>query len=136
VRLGGAALAAHLTPGHAPGSTTWTWSECVDGHCLHFVYADSLSAISAPGFHFLAADGHADLSAGFRKSIHTLAALPCDILITVHPDRSGMPAKLGRLAAGAAVNPFVDPHACERYARESEAALDARIEEERHSGGR
>ena len=28
LRVGALALTAHLTPGHTPGSTTWSWQSC------------------------------------------------------------------------------------------------------------
>src|SRR5579862_7663013 len=71
------------TPGHTPGSTSWTWMSCEGAHCLHMVYADSLSAVSAPKFRF---SDHPRYLAGFRRSIAVVAALPCDILLTPHPD--------------------------------------------------
>ena len=131
LELGDARLVAHFTPGHTPGGTTWTWRECVEGRCLDIVYADSLNAISAPGFHFLADAQHGDLTAAFRRSIETVAALPCDILISAHPEQSGLPEKFHRLDAAGAVNPFVDPGACHRYADAAETLLDSRIEQER-----
>lgn len=131
LRLGATSITAHFTPGHTPGSTTWTWIACAGARCLDVVYADSLNAVSAPGFHFLADADHPDLTEQFRKSIRAVGALPCDILITVHPDQAGIPAKLRRLSSGATANPFIDPQACHAYAREAEANLDVRIEEEK-----
>ena len=131
LHLGHVSVAAHFTPGHTPGSTTWTWTDCVDGRCLHIVYADSLNAISAPGFHFLADENHPDLTASFRRSIRTVGALPCDILLTVHPDLAGIPHKLEQLQAGATKNPFIDAQACTAYVRDAEARLDSRITEEK-----
>jgi len=130
LHLGDAAITAHFTPGHTPGSTTWTWRDCEAKRCLDIVYADSLNAIAAPGFHYLADTAHLDLTARFRKSIQSVAALPCDILLTVHPDLSDIPNKLERVRHGAAANPFVDPLACHAYAREAEKKLDSRIAEE------
>jgi len=130
LRLGRISVTAHFTPGHTPGGTTWTWNDCEEKRCLSIVYADSLNAIAAPGFHFLGDATHADLTASFRKSIHSVAALQCDILLTVHPDLAGLPQKLAQLRAGAATNPFVDANACRDYARDAEALLDARIIEE------
>ena len=131
VRVGDIAVTAHFTPGHTPGSTTWTWRSCQDGKCLDVVYGDSLNAISSPGFHFLADEKHADLSARFRQSIRTVANLPCDILITVHPEGADVDGKLKRLAAKPAVNPFIDAHACRRYARSAEKLLDERVAQEK-----
>ena len=131
VRVGDIAVSAHFTPGHTPGSTTWTWQSCENGRCLDVVYADSLNPISAPGFHFLADATHADLTAGVRKSIRTVADLPCDILISVHPDIAGVDKKLQQLAAKPAVNPFIDAQACRTYAERADKLLDARIAEEK-----
>lgn len=52
LRLGRVAITAHHTPGHTPGATSWTWQSCEGTRCLDMVYADSLTAISAPGFRF------------------------------------------------------------------------------------
>jgi len=130
LRMGNVSITAHFTPGHTPGSTTWTWRDCADKRCFDIVYADSLNAISAPGFHFRADSDHADLTPGFRASIRKVAALPCDILLTVHPDLADIPQKIAQLRAGAANNPFVDARACQAYAHDAEQRLDARIREE------
>ncbi|HEY0232917.1 MAG TPA: MBL fold metallo-hydrolase, partial [Dokdonella sp.] len=131
VRLGDIAVTAHFTPGHTPGSTTWTWRSCEKGRCLDIVYADSLNPISAPGFHFLADATHADLTPGVRNSIRTVASLPCDILISVHPDIAGVDKKLQQLAAKPTANPFIDAQACHAYADRAGKLLDARIAEEK-----
>ena len=47
VSLGGMAFTAHFTPGHTPGSTSWTWQDQRDGKPLRIAYVDSLSA---PGY--------------------------------------------------------------------------------------
>jgi metallo-beta-lactamase class B len=131
LRLGGVEITAHDTFGHTPGSTSWTWKSCENGRCLNLVYADSLNSISAPGFHYLADATHGDLSARFRASIRKVAALPCDILITAHPDVGGLDRKLQQAQGQAEPNPFVDTQACRAYATRAEAALDARIAEEK-----
>lgn len=129
LRLGGVEITAHDTFGHTPGSTSWTWKSCENGRCVNLVYADSLNSISAPGFHYLADATHGDLSARFRASIRKVAALPCDILITAHPDVSGLDRKLQQ--AQAEPNPFVDAQACRAYAERAQTMLDARIAEEK-----
>jgi metallo-beta-lactamase class B len=135
VRLGALAVTAHFTPGHTPGSTTWTWRSCEKDECLDVVYADSLNAISAPGFHYLADATHADLAGTFRKSIDTVAALPCDILVSVHPEIAGVDRKLERMARKPKENPFVDAQACRNYANTYRDMLDARLEREREETG-
>lgn len=82
VRVGDLAVTAHLIPGHAPGSTAWTWQSCEAATCKNVVYADSISAVSADGFRY---SDDPPRVAAFRKSLDTLAALPCDILMAPHP---------------------------------------------------
>ncbi len=133
MRVGSLAITAHYTPGHTPGSTTWTWRSCEGERCVDLVYADSVSAISAPGFRYLGrGDGPAPADA-FRQSLATIAALPCDILLAPHPGFVGVDDKLEKRKQGAAENPFIDPGACKAYAAGGLAGLERRLNEERAS---
>lgn len=131
VHLGTAAVTAHFTPGHTPGSTSWTWVSCESGRCLDIVYADSITAYAPDTFHFSADTAHGDLTGSFRNSIRAIAGLPCDILISTHPDASGADERLVRLAAGRKPNPMIDARACRRYAAKYESMLDDRIAREK-----
>lgn len=128
VRLGNLAVTAHYTPGHTAGSTSWTWTSCEGRRCLRIAYADSLSAVSAPGYRFL---DHPAYVAGFRRALATVAALPCDILLTPHPDASGFWEKVARRKSPADVAPLIDPQACRDYAADAGKDLDARLAKER-----
>lgn len=130
VRLGPLAIQMHNTAGHTPGSTTWTWQSCVDGKCLNMVYADSISAIAAPGFRFTGDAKTPSRVAQFRKSITTVGELPCDIMITTHPMATDLAGKLKKRAAKPAVDPFLDPQACRVLAANAMKALEARVAEE------
>lgn len=136
VRLGETAIIAHFTPGHTPGSTTWTWRSCENGKCLDVVYSDSISAFASDGFHFLADATHGDLTASFRSSIHTVANLPCDILVSTHPDASGADERLAKLAVRREPNPMIDTQACRRFAADYEKMLDERIAKEKAAPGK
>jgi metallo-beta-lactamase class B len=131
LRLGPLAVTAHLTPGHTPGSTTWSWRSCEGPRCLDVVYGDSLNAISSPGFRFTGDARRPSIEAAFRRSIATVAALPCDVLLTVHPAFVDIAGKLERRRRQPDVNPFVDPGACRAYAADAVKRLDRRIAEER-----
>jgi metallo-beta-lactamase class B len=131
LRVGDLAITAHLTPGHTPGSTTWSWRSCEGSRCLEIVYADSLNAVAAPGFRFTGDATHPSREAAFRRSIATVAALPCDIVIAVHPSFAGMEEKLARRAQKPAVDPFIDPEGCRTYAAGATQRLDARVAEEK-----
>ncbi|WP_257386925.1 subclass B3 metallo-beta-lactamase [Tahibacter caeni] len=131
LRLGTLALTAHYTPGHTPGATTWSWQDCADGKCLNLVYADSLNAVSDDVYRFGGADGNGGIAASFRASIARVAALPCDVLVPVHPGFADFAGKLAQRAQGVTPDPFIDATACRRYAEAASKKLDARLSEER-----
>jgi metallo-beta-lactamase class B len=131
VRVGPLAVTAHYTPGHTPGAITWTWQSCEGTRCVNMVYADSLSAVSAPGFRFTGDAKTPSLEASFRKSIATIEQLPCDVLVTVHPAFVGIDKKLARRKEAPDTNPFVDANSCRAYAASLRKNLEARLAEER-----
>ena len=130
VEIAGLAIQAHDTAGHTPGSTTWTWRSCEGTRCLNMVYADSISAVSAPGFRFTGDATTPSRVEQFRRSIATVAALPCDIVITTHPSATNLDGKLKRRAGKPAVDPLIDPQGCRVLAAAATKQLDARIAEE------
>ena len=136
LRVGDLALTAHLTPGHTPGGTTWTWRSCEGSRCLDVVYADSLNAVSASGFRFTGDAKHPGIEAEFRRSIATVSGLPCDVLLTVHPGFTDVEGKLARLKQEPGSEPFVDPGACSAYAAAALQRLDERVAEERGTKAR
>jgi metallo-beta-lactamase class B len=131
LRVGDLSVTAHVTSGHTPGSTTWTWRSCEGSRCLQIVYGDSLNPVSAPGFRFTGDSTHPSIEATFRRSIATVESLPCDILLTVHPSFAGMDDKLKRRREQPGSEPFVDPAACRVYAADAAKRLEQRIADER-----
>lgn len=131
-RLGATTVTPHYMPGHTPGATSWTWQACEGTTCLNIVYGDSLTSISNGTFRFTGSATQPSIVDSFRTSIHRMAALPCDILVTTHPQSSDFDAKLkGRadkkLAAGAPGDPFVAPDECKALADRSMKQLDERV---------
>jgi metallo-beta-lactamase class B len=90
------------------------------------VYADSLTSVSAPGFKY------GMRLESFRRSIEKVAALPCDIILSPHPQFTQVDEKLKRRSAlhGQGTDPFIDPNGCRTYAASALQQLDARIREE------
>ena len=132
LRVGRVAVTGHFTPGHTPGATTWSWQSCEGPRCLHIVYADSISAVSAPGYRFTA--GNAPTAADrFRDSIAKVEQLPCDILFSTHPSASDMKGKLERRQKSPSPDPFVDSASCRAYAGAAKKRLEQRIAEEQKS---
>ena len=128
LRVGNIAITANFTPGHTPGSTTWTWRSCEGSQCLNLVYADSISAVSAPGFKFTA---QPSLVAQMRRSITRVGELPCDIVVSTHPSATNLDDKIRKRAAQkGGPDPFVD-HGCKALAATAMKGLEARIAEEK-----
>lgn len=131
LRVGALAITARLTPGHTPGSTSWTWRSCEGVLCRDMVYADSLNAVAAPGFRFTGDAGHPSIVDSFRASIAKVAALPCDVILAVHPSFADLDGKLERREQAKGSDPFVDPKGCRTYAAAAATRLDQRVAEER-----
>jgi metallo-beta-lactamase class B len=127
VKLGAIDITAHATPAHTPGSTSWTWTSCEGDRCLDIVYADSLTPVSDDDYRFSDDAAHPGVLDAYRQSIATVGALPCDILLTPHPDASDLWHRLGPDATA----PLVDPGAGRRYAATATKNLDARIAKEK-----
>ena len=130
IRLGDVVVTARATPGHTPGSMSWTWRSCERRRCVDVVFASSLNPISADDYRFTDPE-HAGLVAAFRQSLARVRSLPCGLLLSAHPEPSGGDRKYLGLLAGSRRNPFLDPGACRAYADAAGRALDERLAKER-----
>jgi len=124
LELGNITLTLHETPGHTPGSTSWTWRSCEGEVCRNVAYVDSVTAISDDDYRFSA---HPDYVAAFSAALDRIAALDCDLLITPHPSTSAL---YERLAGDA---PLSASDACALYAERGRKGLETRLEKERQS---
>ncbi len=131
-RLGTIAVTAHLTPGHTPGSTSWSWRSCEGDLCHDLVYADSLTPVSAAGFRF---SEHPAVLADFEMSFAFLEALPCDILITPHPEVAELWDHLEMRQRGVMPDPMINSRACRQLAEQGRERLRQRLVEERAKRG-
>jgi metallo-beta-lactamase class B len=119
--LGPLRLTLHATPGHAKGSTSWSWRSCEDERCHLVAFADSVTAVSRDDYRF---SDHPEYVASFRGALDAIAAIGCDLVITPHPSASTL---YERLAGDA---PLADPAACRNYAAWGREQLDARLARE------
>ena len=111
VALGGATLTAHMTPGHTPGCTSWSWrARGGDGvertiflHCSATVAGQTLVPESYPG-----------MVADFRRTFERVRTIQADVFLANHPEFMAMEALRARQSAGEA-NAFVDPAALGRF---------------------
>jgi metallo-beta-lactamase class B len=129
LRLGDTVVTARATPGHTAGSMSWSWQACEGRRCASVVFGSSLTPMAAEGFNFSDPARAAGLAA-FRRTFVSLRALPCDILLTAHPDHSDGDAKIARLQRQRDPNPFLDPASCRAYADHYAQFLDERLAEE------
>jgi metallo-beta-lactamase class B len=129
LRVGDLALVAHLTPGHTPGGTSWTWLSCSSGGtCQRFVYADSQTPVSADSFSFSRNTTYPTVLQDFEKSFRAIEAFGCDVLVTPHPSASNLWNRLeGKDGAQ-----LVDRTACDRYAANARQNLARRVATERN----
>lgn len=129
LNVGPIAIAGHLTPGHTPGGTSWTWRSCEGSRCLNLVYADSLSPVSSDGFLFSRSEAYPNAAADFERSYAFLDSVACDILITPHPDASELWQRLERRKTDP--NALVNSGACRAYAENGREMLKERLAKER-----
>jgi len=127
LHVGDTTLTPHLTPGHTPGGTSWTWQACEGTVCYNMVYADSLNPISSPGFKFSGKRDYPNALADFERSFAFFETTPCDVLITAHPELSSLWDRLASREKGAKPDPMVDPGACRRYAENGREKLRQRL---------
>lgn len=126
-RVGDLALTPHATLGHTLGSTSWTWQSCEDGQCHAMVYADS---ITAPGFKLVGNPRQPDAVAQFRKTFATIAGLPCEVLMTPHPDASDLLERAAARDAGDA-SQLIDSKSCRHYAATMRKHFETQLKAER-----
>ena len=88
---------------------------------MRIAYADSLSA---PGYQLIGYPRIPRIVEMDTATFELVRALPCDLLLTPHPDASGWtPAD--------AANPHPSPKTCAAYADEMEAKFDAELAKQR-----
>ncbi|HEX8189141.1 MAG TPA: subclass B3 metallo-beta-lactamase [Pyrinomonadaceae bacterium] len=131
LRVGDIRLTAHFTPGHTPGGTSWTWESCEGKRCLSLVYSDSMTPVSAEGFRFSDSREYPGAVRDFEKSFAFLRSTPCDILLTSHPDASGLWQRLEGRLRGDRPDPLVSPDACKDLAGRAAEQLRRRLESEK-----
>ena len=126
VKVGSLIARPHMTPGHTPGGTSWTWKACEGARCLDVVYADSVTPVAADGFQYTSSP----LLKAFDHTFAALETMRCDILLTPHP---GFARVLEKLAAreGGKADAFIDSGACKRYAADGRKNLAARVAREK-----
>jgi len=126
LKLGPLRVTALYTPGHAPGGVSWTWQSVEGGVAAHMVYADSLAASAAKPYRFR---DHPTVRDSLTRSIARIAALPCDILVSAHPEYSDLWGRFDKAATQGHAG-FIDRNACRAYAAKGSARLATTLADE------
>lgn len=107
IRLGPLELTAHVTAGHTPGCTSWSFPVRDDGRELLAVSICSLTLL--PGISLVEPETYPGVRTDFERSFSALRSLPADIFLASHPDWFSMQRKLGERAdARDPAEPFID----------------------------
>jgi metallo-beta-lactamase class B len=119
IHVGPIELTAHVTPGHSPGCTTWSFPVRDGDRTLLVVHACSLTLPPA-----LSLGEYPEIRADFERTFRTLRSLPADIWVTSHAREFGRYRKfLERAKAKNAADPFIDRKGYLRYIDDGEAAF-------------
>lgn len=127
VKLGGAVLTAHLTPGHTKGCTTWTMKVQEGDRSYDVVIVggpwvlDSYKLLNNTAYPAIAAD--------FQKTFRVLRSLPCDIPLGAHGSYFDLETKFGRMKESG-VAAFVDPGGYQKLIADAEQAFKKQLAEQ------
>lgn len=123
VTVGAVTLTAHMTPGHSPGCTSWSFPARENGRehralvfCSGSVAANRLAP--DPQYPGIVAD--------YRRTFERMKSLTVDAYLAPHPEQFGLAEKRPRVGQGTA-NPFVDPTEKNRRIAEFEHAFEAAL---------
>jgi len=134
VRLGGAVLVAHKTPGHTRGCTTWTMRAPLNGRLRDVVIVCSWNV--NPGYRLVDRPGqpasYPGIAADFARSFVIWKGLPCDVFLGAHGDYFAMQAKLAQ--AGAGENVWIDPEGYPAAVAERQQAFKAELKRQQGGG--
>ena len=121
VQLGSLRLQVWFTPGHTPGSMSWTWTDTRGGKATRMALVDSLTL---PGYRLLQSAIYPRIVEEFQRGLAAIREMPCDVLITPHPDISGW--QFDKPAS-----PHPEPLSCTAYADRADANMRKQLEAQR-----
>jgi metallo-beta-lactamase class B len=130
VKLGGAVLVAHLTPGHTKGCTTWTMQVTDRGKTYNVVILGSPNV--NPGYKLVHNTAYPQIAEDYERMWRVLKSLPCDIFLGAHGSYFGLEEKYALMKEGSA-NPFIDPSGYKNYIAQKEQDFRAELAKQKLS---
>jgi metallo-beta-lactamase class B len=131
VKLGGAVLTAHLTPGHTKGCTTWTM-EVKDGAKTRNVVIIGSPNVN-PGYKLVGNTAYPQITEDFERTFQILKSLPCDYFLGAHGNYFDLETKYAKLKAGNSTA-FIDPEGYRNYVADRERAFRRELAKQRAGG--
>jgi metallo-beta-lactamase class B len=128
VTLGGTTLAAHLTPGHTMGTTTWTMKAKERDRTYDVVFVGSATIL--PKVSLTNNPKYPEIAEDYAKTFRALKSLPCDVFLGSHASFFDGLGKAERLRKGAKENPFIDPQGYKDYVARNEKKYQEQIRQE------
>ena len=127
VTLGGVTLVAHASPGHTPGCTTWSMrvadAQVAGGRSLDVVFPCSVTH----GFNRLVGNkAYPGIVADYRATFASMARLPADVVLPMHPEVADVMGRRDRAARGER-DAFVDPGLLRRVVADGRRTFDAQL---------
>jgi metallo-beta-lactamase class B len=134
VTLGGARLTAKRTPGHTPGSTTWTMTADEQGTKYQVVFP--ASAGINPGTRLVTNPSYPGIAGDYAYTLKALAAMTPDIFLGSHTGFFNMEEKRTALFMKKTPHPFVDAAGWRAYVASRQKAFDAYVAKEKAEAGK
>jgi metallo-beta-lactamase class B len=128
VKLGGAVLTAHLTPGHTKGCTTWTMKVTAGGKTYDVVIVGSPNVNG--GYKLVNNALYPGIAEDYEKTFRVLKSLHCDVFLGAHGDYYGMDKKFSRMKPDGP-NVFIDPDGYQAYIAEREEAFRTELKRQK-----
>jgi metallo-beta-lactamase class B len=128
VKLGGAKLVAHLTPGHTKGCTTWAMKVTEGGKTRNIVIVGSPNV--NPGYKLIGNALYPGIAEDYERTFRVLNSLRCDYFLGAHGNYFDMETKYTRWKEGIA-SAFIDPEGYKNYVAERERAFRAELAKQR-----
>lgn len=125
IRLGDIVLVANVTPGHTPGSTTWSTMVREGGRTLNVIF---LCSITVAGNVLKGNRAYPNIATDYRETFQRLRGMKADIVLPSHPDIAAVIERETRQLAGDA-NAFIDPTALPTIVDKSSADFEKSFSE-------
>jgi len=129
IRVGPIALTAHITAGHTPGCTSWSFPVRDGDRALLAVDVCSLTLL--PFMKFVEPESYPGIRSDFERSFRTLRNLPADIFLGSHGSFFDLNRKrAARAGAKDPADPFIDREGYLRYIDDAEQRFRKELADE------